>query len=228
MRISARLICVLGVLVSASNATAATITATITADNHYALYSGAQDGSFLATVGGNELGVHGAPGRYNWSMAESYDFSTDQPFLYLAAWSDGHVAQGVLAELAVDELSLLSGNAAWTVFATGIDKDDNDPYPTETEMGVQITRANAVGWEPAAVGGNNGVAPWGRISGVSQEARWMWLASPDRTNAFHPGLDHDEYLIFRTAVPEPSSLLLLVVGGLATCRAARRRCVKSS
>lgn len=220
---STGLFCILGTVLSASAATAATVTATITADNHYALYTGAQDGSLLATVGGNELGSGGAPGRYNWSRAETFLFTTDQPFVYLAAWSDDRVAQGALAELTIDDLTLLSGDAQWTVFATGINRDDNDPYPAEAEMAVQIARANAAGWDPVDVGGENGVAPWGTISEISPSARWMWLGAPDRPNAFGPGYDHDEYLIFRAAVPEPSSLVLLIVGGIVSARAVRRR-----
>ena len=223
MSFIARLGCALGVAVSASVASAATITATITADNHYALYTGGEDGTSLSLIGGNELGAGGSPGRYNWSVAESYAFSTDQSFIYVAAWSDDHVAQGLLAEFDIDGLTLLSGDPAWTVFATGIDKDDGDPYPIEAEMTAQIALADSAdAWEAVVVGGHNGTSPWGTISGISASASGMSHTASRRDSAFSPGYDHDEYLIFRTQVPEPSSLALLVAGGIATFHRLRR------
>ncbi|MFH0980182.1 MAG: PEP-CTERM sorting domain-containing protein [Planctomycetota bacterium] len=215
--------CILAVGVAASAAAGATVTATMTADNHYALYTGAENGSSLTLIGGNELGPGGAPGLYNWSIAESYAFLTESPFIYLAAWSDDNVAQGMLAEFTIDGGTLLSGDPAWTVFATGIDKDDGNPYPTLTEMTAQIVLADATaGWDPVSVDGYNGVAPWGTIGGISASARWMWGVPTRCPDPFHPGYDHDEYLIFRTAVPEPSSLALLAVGGIVTLRTVRR------
>ncbi|MGB2986268.1 MAG: hypothetical protein WBE26_10325 [Phycisphaerae bacterium] len=178
------------------------VTATITADNHYALFVGSEDGASLSAIGGNELGHGGSPGRYNWSLPETYTFSTDESFIFVAAWSHDGVAQGLLAEFAADGSILLSGDTLWTVFATGMDKDDNDPHPTETEMATQIGLANAGGaWVAATVTDYyNGVAPWGRIDAISVEAQWMWHLATG-ANAFEPGNNHDEYLIFRAPIP---------------------------
>lgn len=220
MSLFVRLCCILGIVTSVSVASAATITATITADNHYALYTGTEDGASVALIGGNELGAGGAPGTYNWSAAETYSFSTDDPFVYLAAWSDDRMAQGLLTEITVDGITLLSGDLPWTVFATGIDQDDGDPYPTETEMSDQIALAT---WEAVAVGDYNGVGPWGTIDGISASARWMWHASAKDVDALNGGYDHDEYLVFRASLPEPSSVALLAAGGIATIHTVRRR-----
>ncbi len=196
------------------------ITGTITADNHYVLYTGNGSGSLVDLIGGNELGAGGSPGTYNWSKAESYDFTTGLNTIYIAAWSDDRVAQGLLAELTINGETLLSGDPAWEVFATGINKNDGSPYPTEAELGTQIGIANANaggagtsgGWTSIAVGGTHGVGPWGNITGIDSTASWMWYG---KEFPFEPGADHDEYLIFRTSVkpvPVPGAVLLGMLG----------------
>jgi hypothetical protein len=50
-------------------AEAASITGTLTADNHYGLFTGNEDGSLLNFIGRNEKGPKGSTGGYNWSKA---------------------------------------------------------------------------------------------------------------------------------------------------------------
>ncbi len=199
----------------AATAFALPVEVTITADNHYALFTGDVDGNALTLIGNNELGAGGSPGTYNWSLAESFSFDTDDDYIYIVAWSDDYVAQGVLAAFGIDGTSVLSGDSAWEVFATHLDIDDGAAVPATAAVGAQISLANSSnGWEPTAVGGLNGVAPWGTIAGIDAAARWMWRLAPDQTDAFAPGHDHGEYLIFRlpigTDVPEPGTLALLL------------------
>lgn len=59
---------------SVTMAYAVAIDAMVTADNHYGLYFGAVNGSFVTFVGRNELGKGGSPGPCNWSQAESFTF----------------------------------------------------------------------------------------------------------------------------------------------------------
>ena len=66
--------------VAASNAGAVTIDATITADNHYGLYVGGANGTPMTFIGQNESGAGGAPGEFNWSIPESYQFNADQDY----------------------------------------------------------------------------------------------------------------------------------------------------
>lgn len=188
---------------------------TLTADNHYALFTGDEDGITLTLIGNNELGAGGGPGTYNWSLAESYSFDTDDDYIYIVAWSDDHVAQGVLAAFTIDGTPVLSGDPAWEVFATDLDLDDGSAVPASAAVGAQISLANSSnGWETPALGGTNGVAPWGTIAGIDSAARWMWRLAPDQIDAFAPGNDHGEYLIFRLPlggeVPEPGTLALLL------------------
>lgn len=201
---------------------AGVIHATITADNHYAVY-GTVGGSFVK-IGGNETGAAGAPGRYNWSMAESYTFDTSGP-LYIAAWSDNAVAQGLLAQIDAGGLGMIySGDSRWEVFATGIDLNTGAPHPLATDVASQIALADSNNWwgDPY-VGENNGVGtlPWSKIAGISEDARWMWN-STDGGDALRGGKNHDEYLIFRlAAIPAPASGIVLAGAGLALAR--RRR-----
>ncbi len=213
------------------------ISATITADNHYALFVGNADGSMMSLVGGNELGAGGSPGTYNWSEPESVLFTTDLDTLYLATWSDDSVAQGVLGELDINGFPLLTGDFdRWGVFATGADKDDGAAYPTESEMATQVALANSNsggpgtsgGWTSIQVGGMNGVSPWGTLSTIDSGAQWMWWTDGEGS-AFMPGGDHDEFLIFRTsiaAVPVPGAALLGVLG-LSTVAWLKRRAAKA-
>ncbi len=201
----------------AVSANAGMISGYITADNHYALYTGSPDGSAVSFWGANESGAGGAPGAYNWSKAESYSVTSPHPYIYIAAWSDDSVAQGLLADLLLDSEHVLSGDPSWQVFATGIDLDDGAPPPAIGTMMTQIALANSTGWETPYVGVANGGGPWGAVANVDTAAKWMWY-SQTGANTLQPGGNYDEFLIFRRAIPEPSTLSLLAVGILALVR----------
>lgn len=187
------------------------ITGRITADNHYALYTGSPDGSVVHFWGANEAGASGAPGTYNWSKAEYYNVNSPDPYIYIAAWSDDRVAQGLLLDLFLDGNHVLSGDPLWQVWATGIDLDDGAPPPIVGTMMTQIGLANASGWQTPYVGVANGAGPWGTIANIDHTAKWMWF-SPTGGDALTPGANHDEFLIFRRAIPEPTTLSLMAAG----------------
>jgi len=196
------------------------VTGTITADNHYSLYSAT--GSNFSYHGGNELGSAGNPGTYNWSRAETYTFNAGE-VLYIAAWSDDSVAQAVLCQFASAGLgTILSGDSRWEVFATNVNLGNGSPHPTATQIANHVAFADSNSlWEGVFSGGNNGISPWGTIAGISNNAKWMWknvAGDPDPTQG---GSGAAEMLIFRTSVPAPGSLALLGLGGLAVAR--RRR-----
>lgn len=205
----------------------ASITATVTADNHYSIYrvTGQQGGAdTLALVGGNELTFDGSPGLYNWSLPETFTFDTQRETIYLAAWSDDFFAQGLLGQfVSTQSGTILSGDSRWRVYRTGIDLDDGDAYPTATVMQQQIAIANAnSAWTNTAVGGNNsnGTAPWREVPGITQNARWMWAT----TNGvdFEPGSNVGEFLIFCVTIPSPSSVALAGLGLMVAGRRNRR------
>jgi hypothetical protein len=200
-------------------AQAALFQTTMTADNHYAIY--ADDGEVLTFVGGNELGRLGDPGNYNWSLPETFTFGAG-PAIYIAAWSDDAFAQGLLGDLTIDDVNFSTGNPAWRVFRTGLDRDDDLNYPSANEVATQVGIANAGNlWEIPHAGGLNGIQPWGVIPGVStNNARWMWATQPDDSDPPVGGIDVGEYLVFCIPVPTPGSLGLV---GVAAIAATRRR-----
>lgn len=207
---------------AASVANADTINALITADNHYAFFAGNGVGTWTY-YGRNELDGGGAPGTYNWSEAETYSFDTAGGYLYIAAWSDDSIAQGLLANLTINGVDYSSGNAAWQVYRSYADLDDGGAAPAVGTMAGLVALADGGNlWESVYVGGGNGIqAPWGVVPGITDPARWMWVNNPNQPDPFQPGSDFGEMLIFRIAVPTPGAAALMGLGMLASTR--RRR-----
>ena len=195
------------------------VSATVTADNHYAIFTVNQSG--LSYVGGNETGAAGSPGTYNWSMAESWAFDTTG-LVYIAAWSDDSVAQGVLGQFTANGDDFSSGDARWEVYATGVNRGDGDPHPSVLEMFGHIGDADTGNlWEAPHIGGGNGISPWSTIAGISGEARWMWKNVDGDSDPLQGGSGAGEMLIFRIAVPAPGAMAIFSAGGLVLLR--RRR-----
>ncbi len=211
---------ILGVVAGSAHAS---YSATITADNHYALYVDGPGG--VSMVGGNELGAGGSPGTYNWSKAESYTFDTSQ-YIYIAVWSDDAVAQGLLAGITgPNGLVLNSGVAGWEVMLTNSSKGDGSSRPDATEIAMYTARADANNeWQTPFVGPKNltSTAPWGKIAGIDKEARWTWGNPNNVSNPLIGGSNHLEYQIFRMTVPGPSTAGL-AAAGLLVLGGRRRR-----
>lgn len=206
-----------------SGAAEASYIATITADNHYAIYVDGPGG--VSLVGGNELGAGGAPGTYNWSKAETFTFDTTG-HIYIAVWSDDAVAQGLLADVrdTTSGLLLHTGVAPWEVMVTGVTKGDGSPRPAVSEIAAFSLQADTNGeWQTPFVGPKNlsSTAPWGKIAGIDEEARWTWGNPNGVANPLIGGSNHVEYQIFRMTVPGPGVIGLACVGLLAGVR--RRR-----
>ncbi len=212
---------------------------TMTADNAYQFYYG--DGvSATVDMGG---AVNTTPTAI-WGT-ESYSVTIpDSSWIYIAAWSDDSVKQGLIADFTNLTLGgqVLSGNTPWEVTATGIDLDDASPSPSLALMTAEILNANAgtnpsLGWvTPTAssltnvAGGIHAVT----ISGIDDNARWMWYDNGLDTTSLNPpftvpitppGFNHDEFLIFRipVTVPEPASMSLLLLGGIGLVARRKRR-----
>ena len=96
------------VLNAASAALAISMTATVTADNHYALYLGTKS-SITSYIGRNELGSSGDPGTYNWSQPETFTFAINPgDYIYVAGWSDDSTAQGWIGQFVSSAGTILS------------------------------------------------------------------------------------------------------------------------
>lgn len=210
-------------LVGIAGSASAAFTATFTADNHYAIYQ--EIGGVISLVGGNELGAGGAPGTYNWSMPETHSISSAASTVYIAAWSDDQVAQGVLGEIDLGGGNWLrSGDPRWEYYCSNINLNDGSPWPAASEVSDFVAAATTGNlWQTPDAGLNNvsSTSPWNKIDGISDEARWMW-GNPDQSaNAFTGGSNHEEYQLFRISIPSQGSSALASIAGLLAVR--RRR-----
>lgn len=213
-----------GVVAAVAASAGASFSATITADNHYALYT--SDGESIQYIGGNETTAAGSPGTYNWSMAETWTFPAAET-IFIAAWSDDAVAQGLLAQIDIGGEMIYTGDPAWKVYSTGLNRGTGDPHPLTSEIASHVQFADLNGlWVDPYVGPNNSEStnPWKLIAGIDAEARWAWAPgdTPDVNTLIGPG-NFGEYLIFRydNPVPPPATASLMALAGIAF--AGRRR-----
>jgi hypothetical protein len=187
---------------------ATTITAHITADNHYGLYFGDATGSNLKFVGRNETGPDDALSGYNWSLPETYTFNTSVgDYLYVAVWDDGG-PQMWTADFSWDNdiaPELVTDASNWQFIQGGTNLPGTSSVPvTISAMQSYIGSAS---WANigASLAYNSG--PWGNIAGVDDSASFIWGTLTDGPDA---------YQIFRTKnpvpAPEPATMLLFGTG----------------
>jgi len=208
---------------------AATITATLTADNHYGLYTGNKDGTDLTRIGRNELGFEGSAGAYNWSQAETFSNFAVSPgdYLYVVAWNDGPFSSSGNPQMWIGSFAGSNGktvvsDASWqyltdpgVVFSPGVDPASGGaPLPSIGELtglikagGFAAIAGGAIGMAP------NGTGPWNTIAGVNSAAQFIWS---DTLQAGSPTDTH--YVIFRedspfvAGVPELSTWAMMIIG----------------
>lgn len=227
------LILTVGMLLGAGSVYALQVDATLTADNHYALYTGAEDGSGLSFIGKSEANDYDSTtGLYSWETPENWSFTVgDSDYIYVVGWSDDNVAQGWIGQFVTSFGTQYSNTADWEFIATGVDRDsgyvwDGTSGSSDTTGLAGFIGAATVGntWQGVTNSYNNGDAPWGLVSGIDAAADWIWGGT------LEPGFNHNEYLVFRTQlsgneVPEPATMLLMGLGlaGLAGVRSRKTR-----
>lgn len=215
-------------IMDTNQAQAASITATLTADNHYGLYYGQGNGSGLTFVGRNEFGSSGSPGVFNWSLPETYNLNVGTgDYLYVLAWDDGG-PQSWLGEFqGVPNNPLLSNTTDWEYFvSSGNNPGTLGNVPSLTTVATEIASAT---WAMPLASAPQGTSPWGTIPGISSSAQFVWH------DTFNSNSSSDNnYVIFRTkapvvpgepkSVPEPTSTLgLLALGTLGAASTLLRK-----
>jgi hypothetical protein len=213
----------------------------ITADNAYAFgwgdastmlnYFGGVENTTADAIFNCPLG--NGPEGYTVSGADLSDY------LYIVAWSDNIVTQGVIGRFQTGtNPPLYTGQGEWEVFATGIDFGIGSGGPSLSTINTQIVIANAatgaagttsIGWvgtvptvgrEGVLVFGEDNVTSPGDgtcgnpfplvcATEIDAAARWMWYQQPGAACAFLDG-NQREFLIFRIPLSD-------VVGGDGTC-----------
>ena len=198
-------------------ARAADVEGAVVCDNYHFVFSGSVDGRSLTPHGRVEVGPQTVPVAYSFQKS-------DDDYLYIAAWSDRSIEQGLLHGFTLDGLPRYSAEdnkSAWEVCASGFRKETPVVNPIkDLDLASWIRECNAGatpsgGWvKPGAQPGvlaigvaNDGTfpedAPWCTGSpcvGIPHGAQWTWYDSGECDGAqapFVPGCDHYETLIFR-------------------------------
>ncbi|MFO0748471.1 MAG: lamin tail domain-containing protein [Myxococcota bacterium] len=181
-----------------------TATVRVTADNHFAVYLGAEDGSNLRLVGRD--------GNGDWTSAEDFAVTAAaDDHLYLAGW-EGPGDSGS-PQMIIGEVERADGSRLGTsidAFDAVLGPDDANPgdalgaaAPAVSAVAALIAAADAgrgaAGFQAPAVEAPNSDAPWGgALGGAFSDARFIWIdtfAAASATNA------HETYALFRSRDP---------------------------
>ncbi|NJK27874.1 MAG: hypothetical protein HC925_04185 [Coleofasciculaceae cyanobacterium SM2_3_26] len=190
------------------------VTATLTADNHYGLFYGNEDGSELNFVGRNELGYYSdGAGTFNWSEPETWTFTIDpEDYLYVVVWDDRSLDEAWLGQFETStEKTLLTNPDTWE-YTVSLNpnpfirqkshKQFEGDVPGAAELYQEIT--NALWARPLSRGINDGTSTvWARwreeqnlqavFENIAEEAHF--LNTTTRVQQF--------YTIFRTQFEIP-------------------------
>jgi len=203
-----------------------TITATITADNHYALFYGTD--AHLTFVGRNEYGPIGIPssGQYsnfNWTLPETFTGLSlaESDRLYVAFWDDSLTSAptAILGQFTTsDGGTLLTNSSEWKFFVTSSPSPGSyGDAPSSIETEGLLASAT---WTPPGETAPNGTGIWGAFSGgpipgVSTSAFWLCAMDcggpTDRLIVYRsvPMRDIQGREIQEFSIPEPGTLALM-------------------
>lgn len=179
-----------------------------TADNHYAVYAGAPDGTGLRLLGSDTDG--------SWTTVDEWEVElTATDHLFLAAWEqtgDSSSSQMAIAELELPTATLGTDATGWE-WVLGAPGDNPGALPAgvppETAtLTALVADADALGsWALPAVERARTDAPWGStVGGVfTGAAAFIWADTFDAASVTNTD---DTYALFRSldpAVPAPGA-----------------------
>lgn len=180
---------------------AAQVSVKMTADNYFAVYTGTPTAATTMQFSGAWPAISQPP---PFPAAST---------LYVAAWDDGSVYQGLLGSVANGTGFVTTGSSLWQVCkANQTLPAGAGGAPNVTALTAAIVACNSSGgWHATSVGPNNGNAAaagfWGLVAAIDATAGWVWdtanLPACAGTNGFLRGpCNPGEYLIFRIALGE--------------------------
>ncbi len=185
------------------------VTVKITADNFFAVYTGT-----AATAGTQHF-----TGSWPSLMTPApITPAAGNNFLYVAAWDDGSVFQGLLATVAVGAGFVPTGSPLWAVCATNKPLASNTAAaPAPGALTAAIAACNSANsWRPTSNGPNNGNASaaglWSKVPKIDDTANWIWhdngsTACAGDNGFLKGGCNPGEYLIFRISLERVRSCL---------------------
>jgi len=167
-------------------------------DNSYAVWLGDEE-----KVHTKLLEATNTDSRQIW-RGESVEFeAVPECFLYLVAWSDDRVKQGLIGTF-TGAFSVHTGDPRWRVLATGQNLG-NRQFPAEADINRHLSSASPSDWRRPFVGPTNENTSSiynanVKVNNIPDDANWVWHNSGKNTR--HPnnpfqGFNHDEFLIFR-------------------------------
>lgn len=157
-------------LASVASAQTIPVTAHITADNHYALYVGNEDGTELTFIGRNEYGTYGEGGSFNWTFPETWNFDASIGlYLYIAAWDEcAYCGQAMLiGDFTSNGELLVTNELGWESVAIAGQhpaNDDGDPALADVVAAIRSDSWVRPTW----------VSNPYYIQGVHPSARQIW------------------------------------------------------
>jgi hypothetical protein len=172
-----------------------------TADNYYAVYAGAADGSALRLLGEDSDG--------SWTTVDDWTVElTDSEHLFLAAWEltgDSTSTQMVIAELELPDHSFGTDATGWE-WVLGAPGDNPGALPAGTPPDLTtvaslVANADALGtWAAPAVERNRTDSPWGGTvgSGFTDVAHFIWADTFDAASITNTD---DTFALFRSIDP---------------------------
>lgn len=167
------------------------VTATVTADNHYALFYGNEE--HLVYVGRNEKGYWGS-GGYNWSLPETFSglVLDDMDRFYVVQWDEnnwgGGGTQALLAEFDFGNgVVLYTNSSQWLYYQLPIyNQGSNGDPPSTEELQAALLAAY---WSTPGFSLSNGLGIWasytgGATPGIGLEAEWISRLTQNDTTLY--------------------------------------------